>query len=109
MLYIIPDLAAASSSRKDATTTLLANSISDNSFVIHSSREHLLCNKVTAITSETDFFYMNNFMLSTCLSSNLYICNIRAYSFARRGLEKVVRGKGKKGQKQRKLRVTAVT
>lgn len=40
----IQDLAAASSSRKDATATLLDISISDSSFVIHSSKEHLLCN-----------------------------------------------------------------
>ena len=41
----IQNLAAASSSKKDATATLLAISISDRSFIIHSSKEHLLCNK----------------------------------------------------------------
>jgi hypothetical protein len=41
----IQDLAAASNSRKDATETLLDKSMSDSSFVIHCSKEYLLCNK----------------------------------------------------------------
>lgn len=42
----IHDLAAASNSRKDATETLLDKSMSESSFVIHSSKEHLLCNRM---------------------------------------------------------------
>lgn len=41
----IQALAAASSSRKDATEMLLDKSMSDSSFAIHSSKERLLCNK----------------------------------------------------------------
>jgi len=41
----IQNLAAASSSRNDATAAHLDTSMSDSSFVIHSSKEHLLCSK----------------------------------------------------------------
>lgn len=42
----IQDLAAASSSKNDATAAHLDISMSDNSLVIHSSKERLLCSKI---------------------------------------------------------------
>lgn len=41
----IQDLAAVSSSRNEATDAHLDISMSDNSLVIHSSKERLLCSK----------------------------------------------------------------
>ena len=49
----VQDLAAASSSRKDATATLLDISMSDRSFVNHSSKERLLCNKIKPVKNNS--------------------------------------------------------
>ena len=81
----IHDLAAASNSRKDATITLLDTSISDSSFVIHSSKEHRLCtkNKVfKQLLKKKKKEAKTTIIMNVNVTAHAFVCECALVSFA---------------------------